>query len=170
MIETDRLLLTEFTVDDAEFVLELLNMPSWIQYIGDRGVRTFQQAEQYIIHGAQKSYQQYGFGPYLVKLKTNGLPIGLCGLFKRDMLDAPDIGFAFLPNYTGQGYGYEAASAVVTYSRQTFGLTRILGFTSPANQPSIRLLEKLGLRLERRFMYMDDGEESMLFGSLPVDL
>ncbi|AUD02019.1 GNAT family N-acetyltransferase [Spirosoma pollinicola] len=170
MIETDRLLLIELTVDDAAFMLDLLNTPSWIQFIGDRHVQTLWDAQQYIINGALKSYKEHGFGPYLVKLKTNGLSIGLCGLFKRDALDDPDIGFAFLPDYAGKGYGYEAGSAVITYAQKTFGLTRIFGFTNPANQPSIRLLEKLGLRLEKRFTFTGNGEESLLFGRLLVNL
>lgn len=170
MIETERLLLTQFTVDDAAFVLELLNTPSWLEFIGDRGVRTLEDARQYIVDGPLKSYGLVGYGSYVVRVKASRQPIGMCGLFKRETLDAPDIGFAFLPGHTGTGYGYEAASAVMTYTRETFGLTRILGFTSPKNQPSIHLLEKLGLRFERKFMYKGDGEESLLFGTTAVDV
>ncbi|GAB3801856.1 GNAT family N-acetyltransferase [Spirosoma humi] len=170
MIETDRLILDKFSVEDAPFILTLLNTPSWTQSIGDRGVRTLSDAQTYILAGAQNSYQQHGFGPYLVKLKTNGQPIGLCGLFKRDSVDAPDIGFAFLPDFAGKGYGFESATAVMKYARDVLGLTRIVGITLPTNQYSIRLLEKLGLRLERRISVRADGEESLLFGSPPVEL
>ncbi|GAB2561738.1 GNAT family N-acetyltransferase [Spirosoma aerophilum] len=165
MIETERLLLTKFSVEDAGFILELLNTPAWLQFIGDRGVRTLQDAEQYIVDGPLKSYERMGFGSYLVSLKATGQAIGMCGLFQRETLDAPDIGFAFLPGHTGWGYGYESASALMTYAQEQFGITRILGFTSPANQSSIHLLEKLGLRFEKKIMYKDDGEESLLFGT-----
>ncbi|MCX6218046.1 GNAT family N-acetyltransferase [Spirosoma sp.] len=170
MLLTERLLLTEFTVDDAAFVLTLLNTPSWLEFIGDRGVRTLDDAHQYIVNGPLKSYELMGYGSYVVRLKVTEQPIGMCGLFKRETLDAPDIGFAFLPGYTGTGYGFEAASAVIAYARETFGSSRILGFTSPANQPSIHLLEKLGLRFERKFMYKADGEESLLFGTPAIDV
>jgi RimJ/RimL family protein N-acetyltransferase len=165
MIETERLLLTRFSVEDAPFILKLLNTPAWLQFIGDRGVRTLQDAEQYIIDGPVKSYDRMGFGSYLVSLKATSQPIGMCGLFQRETLDAPDIGFAFLTGHTGSGYGYEAASALMTYARDVFGITRILGITSPANQASIHLLEKLGLCFEKKIMYKDDGEESLLFGT-----
>lgn len=165
MIETDRLRLVKFTVDDAAFMLELLNTPSWIQYIGNRNVRTIQEAEQYIINGALKSYSQHGFGPYVIKLNTNGLSIGLCGLFKRDLLNDPDIGFAILPDFAGNRYGFEAASAVMTYARTVLGLTRIVGITLPSNQNSIRLLEKLGLRFEESIRFSPEGEETLLFGT-----
>lgn len=159
-----------FTLNDAPFILELLNMPAWLEFIGDRGVRTLQDAENYLITGPLTSYEQLGYGAYRVWVKASGQPIGMCGLFKREMLDAPDIGFAFLPGHTGTGYGYEAASAVMTYARETLGISRILGFTSPMNQPSIHLLEKLGLRFEKKIMYKGDGEESLLFGTPAIDI
>lgn len=170
MIETERLVLNEFSVEDAPFILTLLNTPSWVQSIGNRGVQTLTDAQTYILDGAVNSYKQHGFGPYLVKLKTDGQPIGLCGLFKRDAVDAPDIGFAFLPDYTRKGYGFESATAVMQYARDVLGLTRIVGITLPTNQYSIRLLEKLGLRFERRISVRADGEESLLFGPPPVEL
>lgn len=163
MLETERLLLEEFSPDDAAFMLELLNTPSWLQYIGDRGVRTLDEARQYIQNGPLKSYAQFGFGPYVVRLKSSGIPIGLCGLFKRETLDDIDIGFAFLPEYASKGYGYESASAVMTYAADHLGLTRIIGLTTAVNHNSIRLLEKLGLRLEKTIMFRDDGEENLMF-------
>lgn len=170
MIKTERLVLAKFSVDDAPFILALLNTPSWIQFIGDRGVRTLADAQAYILKGPLSSYERHGFGPYLVKLKTNGQPIGLCGLFKRDSLNDPDIGFAFLPDYAGKSYGFESATAVMTYAREVLGIARILGITLPANQYSIRLLEKIGLQFERKIRFSADGEESLLFSSLPVGL
>lgn len=164
MLETNRLLLEKFTVDDAAFMLALLNTPSWIEFIGDRNVRSISEARQYILNGAMKTYKQFGFGPYLVKLKAGGVPVGLCGLFKRDTLEDIDIGFAFLPEHAGKGYGYESASAVMTYATATLGLTRITGITTAVNYNSIRLLEKLGLRFEKKIMFRPDGEESLLFG------
>ena len=170
MIETERLLIDKFSVEDSPFILALLNTPSWIQSIGNRGVQTLTSAQAYIVDGALNSYKQHGFGPYLVRLKIDGQPIGLCGLFKRDSLNDPDIGFAFLPDYTGKGYGFESATAVMHYAREVLGLTRIVGITLPTNQYSIRLLEKLGLRFERRISIRADGEEGLLFGPPPVEL
>ncbi|MFD2936894.1 GNAT family N-acetyltransferase [Spirosoma flavum] len=164
MLETDRLLIDELSVGDAGFILDLLNTPSWLEFIGDRGVKTLSDARQYILDGPLRSYEQLGFGSYLVKLKSSGVSIGLCGLLKRDTLDDIDIGFAFLPDYIGKGYGYESATAVMTYARDVLGATRIVGITSPTNQNSIRLLEKLGLRFEKKIILRTDGEESFLYG------
>ncbi len=164
MLETDRLLIDKFSVDEAAFVLELLNTPSWLAFIGDRGVRTLDDAHQYILNGPLKSYERFGFGPYVVKLKSHAVPIGLCGLHKRETLDDIDIGFAFLPEYAGKGYGYESASAVLNYAATVLGLTRITGITKPTNQNSIRLLEKLGLQFEKKINFSADGKESLLFG------
>lgn len=164
MLETDRLLLEKFSVADAAFILELVNTPAWLQFIGDRNVHTLDDARQYILNGPLKSYEQHGFGAYLVKLKASGIPIGMCGLFKREMLDDADIGFAFLPDYMAKGYGYESSLAVMTYAADQLGLTRITGITSAANQYSIRLLEKLRLRFEKKIRFREDGEESLLYG------
>ena len=163
MIETDRLLLEKFTVDDAAFMLELLNTPSWLDFIGDRNVRTLDDAKQYILTGALTSYERFGFGPYMVTLKTSDLPIGICGLYRRDTLDDVDLGFALLPAYAGKGYGYEAASAVSNYAKTVLGLTRITGITKPTNQNSIRLLEKLGMCFENKISFANDGQENLLF-------
>ncbi|GAB3991603.1 GNAT family N-acetyltransferase [Spirosoma daeguense] len=164
MFETDRLFIRHFTVDDAPFMLELLNTPAWFRFIGDRGVRTLKEARLYIENGPLKSYEQFGFGPYLVGQKSDNQSVGLCGLFKRDGLDAVDIGFGFLPDYEGKGYGYESASAVMNYADNQLKMNRITGLVLPTNLPSIRLLEKLGLRYEKNILFRSDGVENMLFG------
>ncbi len=170
MLETDRLLIDKFTVDDAPFILTLLNMPSWLEFIGDRGVRTVKDAHQYILDNPISSYRQHGFGPYAVRLKSNKALIGMCGLHKRTFLPDVDIGFAFLPGYTGQGYGYESASALIAYGRDVLGFTRITGITKPTNENSIRLLEKLGLRFEKKVRFGTNVDESLLFGMLLTKL
>ena len=164
MLETDRLLIDRFTVDDAPFLLDLLNMPAWIEFIGDRGVRTLDDARQFIVNYALKNYEQLGFGPYVVRLKSSREPVGLCGLYKRPMLDDLDIGFAFLSDSAGKGYGYESASALIGYGRDVLGLERITGITKPHNYPSIRLLQKLGMQLERTIPFNPTGPENLLFG------
>lgn len=164
MIETDRLRLDTFSTDDAEFMLTLLNTPSWLEFIGDRNVRTLSEARQYILDGPMKAYTQFGFGSYVVKLKASSVSIGVCGLFKRDSLDDVDIGFALMPDYAGRGYGYESAAAVIAYATDQLGLTRITGLTTAPNHASIRLLEKLGLRYEKTINFRPDGVESLLFG------
>src|SRR5688572_6108430 len=115
--ETERLLITEFTFDDATFIQELVNTPSWIENIGDRNVKSEKDAKRYLENGPLKSYNEHGFGLYKVTLKETNLPIGMCGLIKRDMLEDVDIGFAFLPAYEGKGYGFESSSAVLNFAR-----------------------------------------------------
>jgi RimJ/RimL family protein N-acetyltransferase len=163
VLETERLILRWMSTGDAGFILELLNEPSWLRFIGDRGVRTVEDARDYILNGPVAMYARLGFGLYLVELKEDGSPIGICGLIKRDFLDDVDIGFAFLPRYWGQGYAYEAASAVLAYGQGVLGLKRIVAITTPDNDRSARLLEKLGLRFERVVRYPDDSQDVRLF-------
>ena len=166
ILETERLILRHMSPDtDAVFVLELLNQPSFLQYIGDKGVRTLDDAQQYIITGPVKSYEQNGFGLYMVELKENGVPIGISGLVKRDTLPDADIGFAFLPEHCSQGYAVESAAAVMTYAREKLGLVRVLAITSPDNERSAKLLGKIGLRFERLLKLTDDAPEVKLFSS-----
>lgn len=163
VLETERMILRWMTAEDAAFMLELLNDPLWIRFIGDRGARTLDDARQYIEKGPAASYARHGFGLYLTELKSSGAPIGICGLIKRDSLEDVDVGFAFLPPYRGQGFAFEAASAVVSHGRSAFGLTRIVAVTDPENQKSIRVLEKLGLRFERMVRLAADDVEISLY-------
>jgi RimJ/RimL family protein N-acetyltransferase len=151
------------STDDAEFMLGLLNEPSWLQFIGDRGVRTLDDARAYILNGPVATYARLGFGFYIVELKDGGIPIGICGLVKRDYLDDVDIGYAFLPQHWSHGYAYEAAAAVLAYAIGTLGLKRIVAITSSDNHSSARLLAKLGLRHERMLVYPDTHEAVRLF-------
>lgn len=161
--ETERLTLRRLTVDDAEFVFALLNEPSWLRFIGDKGVRTLEDARAYIENGPLAMYQRFGFGLYVTERRTDGVPMGMCGLIKRDGLDDVDIGFAFLPAYWGRGYAFEAAAAVMDYGRNVIGLTRIVAITAPDNESSARLLEKLGLRFDRMIRLSADAKEDRLF-------
>jgi RimJ/RimL family protein N-acetyltransferase len=163
ILETDRLILRHQIIEDAVFIIELLNDPSWIQYIGDRGVRTLEDARKYIIKGPQDMYARLGFGFYLTELKDGGIPIGICGLVKRDFLEDVDVGFAFLPKFWGKGYAFEAASAVMTYAKSVLGLKRIVAITSEDNHASAKLLEKLGLHFEGMIKYAGTDEEVRLF-------
>src|SRR5580765_5486715 len=126
VLETDRLILRHLTTDDAAFILELVNEPSFIRYIGDKQVRTLEDARRYVLDGPVKSYETYGFGLNLVELKSEAKPIGICGILKRDTLPDPDIGFAFLPAYWNQGYAFEAADAVMKHARSALNLDAIL--------------------------------------------
>lgn len=165
VIETQRLVLRRLGTDDAEFILDLLNQPSFLRYIGDKEVRNNEDAIRYIQTGPMASYERFGFGLYLVELKETGVSIGICGLLKRDSLPDVDIGFAFLPSYWSRGYALESAAAVMTYGREARGLRRIVAITSPDNDASIRLLEKIGLRFERLIKLSADQPEVRLFGS-----
>jgi len=165
LIETERLILRKLSTDDAVFILNLLNQPSFIHYIGDRGVRTLEDANRYILKGAVASYERFGFGLYLTLLNESEVPIGICGLVKRDTLDDADIGFAFLQQYWSKGYAFESASAVLAYARNTLGLKKILGITTPDNTGSIRVLEKIGLKFEKMVKLSEDDIELKLFVS-----
>ena len=163
VLETERLILRRLTTGDAEFVLELLNEPSFLQYIGDRGVRSLEDAREYILNRLVASYERNGFGLYLVELKESRIPIGISGLVKRDALPDADIGFAFLPAYWSKGYAVESAAAVMNYARESLGLTRIVAITSLDNEASARLLARIGLRFERLIKLSEDAEEVKLF-------
>ena len=164
VLETERLILRRLAEDDAPFILELLNDPAFLRYIGDKGVRTLDGARDYLRSGPLASYERFGFGLYLVELADGGAAIGTCGLLKRDTLEDPDVGFAFLPAYRRQGYALEAASAVLAHGRNDFGLERIVAVVSPENESSIKLLGKLGLGFEGRVRLSEEGEEIYLFG------
>jgi RimJ/RimL family protein N-acetyltransferase len=164
VLETERLTLRWLTAEDAPFMLALLNEPSFLRFIGDRKVRTVDEARAYIQKGPAEMYARHGHGLYLTSLKEGGIPVGMCGLIKRDGLEDVDIGFAFLPAFWGRGYAFEAASAVLEYGRKTLGLRRIVAITVPDNQSSIRLLEKIGLTFERMIQLNGEGPEVRLFG------
>lgn len=165
VIETERLNLRWLTVEDSQFILELVNDPMWLRYIGDKGLRTIDDARNYISQSIMAMYERLGFGLYLVELKEAGVPIGICGLIKRDTLEDVDIGFAFLPDYRGQGYASESARAVLNYGKETFGFRRIVAITSPENVDSAKLLEKLGFNFEKTIRLTNDSAEVKLFAS-----
>ena len=165
VLETERLRLREINTDDAEFLLELLNEPSFLKNIGDKNVRTIADAASYALNGPIASYKQHGFGLYLVILKETDVPIGICGLVKRELLPDADIGYAFLPAYWRQGYAFESTSAVKRYGLSKLGQQRILAIVNPENASSIRVLEKLGLEFVRMVRMADDSPEICLYSS-----
>ena len=165
-LETERLTLRHLAPEtDAVFILRLLNEPSFLQFIGDKSVRSLDDARSYIRNGPLKSYEENGFGLYRVGLKENECAIGICGLIKRDTLPEPDIGFAFLPEYWNKGYAHESAAEVMRYAREVLRLDRILAITSPDNEASGRLLGKIGLRFQRVVRLSEDTAEVKLFAS-----
>jgi RimJ/RimL family protein N-acetyltransferase len=188
ILETKRAILREIDEADAEFMLDLLNQPSFIKYIGDRGVRTATAAREFIENRYRQSYREHGFGLYAVDLKPEfdtlanadlsasesqipnpksqiPRPIGICGFVKRDGLPEADIGFAFLPQFFGKGYAFETASAIMKYGRDVLGLGRVLAITSQDNESSERLLNKIGFKFERLIKLPNDTEELKLFSS-----
>ncbi len=164
VVETERLILREVSLDDVEFIYTLVNDEGFLRFIGDRGVRTLDDAQAYIQDRLTASYVHHGFGLYLTVVKATQTPIGICGLVKRDGLDDVDIGFAFLPAFVGKGYAFEAAQAIVTYARDILGLKRLVAITLPSNDRSIRLIEKLGLQYEGVVKLSEDEAETRLFG------
>ena len=148
---------------DAAFILDLINQPSFIKYIGDRGVRSVEAASEFIESRYRQSYRDHGYGMYTVALKEDDTPIGACGFVRRDTLPGPDIGCAFLPQYERRGYGFESAAAMMDYGRDELGFTRVLAITSQDNDASGRLLEKLGFTFDRLIEMPLDGEVLKLF-------
>jgi len=163
VIDTQRLRLRELDVNDAAFILELLNEPGFLCYIGDKGVRSLADAREYILKGPMASYERNGFGLYAACLR-DGTPIGICGLVKRDGLDDPDVGFAFLSRHWSKGYAVESAAAILKFARTDLGLDRVVAITSLDNSRSIAVLEKIGLRFERVVRLAENSPEVKLFG------
>ncbi|NET33055.1 MAG: GNAT family N-acetyltransferase [Cyanothece sp. SIO1E1] len=164
IFETERLILREFDLEDAAFILELLNSPGWLAYIGDRGVKTLDEARAYLTDGPMASFEQHGFGLAMVVLRESGEGIGMCGLIKRDSLPDVDIGYALLPKFMGQGYAFEIASATVDYAREQHGLRRLVAITDPKNAASVKLLGKLGMQLVQEVQLRPDDIMLYLFG------
>lgn len=167
VLETDRLVLRYLAVGDADFVLRLANDPSFIRNIGDRGIRSVEQAANYLLDGPISSYRHHGHGPYLVELKSTSLPIGLCGLLKRVQFDDADLGYALLPDFWRRGLAFEAASAVLDYGYHSLSLPRMLGLVSPENVPSIGLLEKLGFQFSELRQLKPDGLPTAVYVHAP---
>ncbi|HDR7640645.1 alanine acetyltransferase [Bacillus wiedmannii] len=162
VLETERLVLRWFDIKDAPFILELVNDPAWIQFIGDKRIKNLDDAKKYILNGPVDMYNKMGFGLYLVERKEDFTPLGMCGLIKRDSLEDVDIGFAFLEKFRSKGYGFESASAVIDYGVQNLGMKRIVAITTIDNINSEKLLEKVGLQFEE--IISDSGEDLKLFG------
>lgn len=167
ILETDRLILRQLTPADAPFMFELVTDPSWIEFIGDRGLKTHEDARAYIVEKYVAGYERHGFGLYAVELKESGVPVGICGLIKREGLEDVDLGFAFLPHHAGHGYASESAAAVMAYGRETLGIGRIVAITLPRNRRSIRVLEKAGLRFEKMIRMPGDEDELALYAHEP---
>jgi [ribosomal protein S5]-alanine N-acetyltransferase len=164
-LETGRLRLREFSVDDSQFIIELLNEPSFIRNIGDRHVHNTEDAHRYLQDGPLASYAKNGFGLYAVILKETSELIGMCGLIKRDQLQDVDIGYAFLPRFWSKGYALEAVSAVKSHGRDVVGLKRLVAIVDPGNDPSIRVLEKIGMKFEEMVKLSEDDIELKLFAT-----
>ena len=165
ILETERLIVREIVENDDEFILDLLNQPTFIKYIGNRGVDTLEKAREAIESKYRQSYRENGFGLYIVELKELQTPIGFCGFVKRDGLPDADIGFAFLPQFERKGYAFESAEAVMRYGREKLNLDRVLAITTQNNHSSIRLLEKLGFTFDRLIKMPHETEELNLFVS-----
>ena len=168
MFDTDRLRLRRLVPEDAPFILELLNEPSFLRNIADKGVRTLEDARGYLVNGPMASYARHGFGLFAVELKESGLPLGICGLIRREGLADVDVGFAFLERHWGRGFAVEAAAATLAYGLNQLGLARIVAITAPGNQGSIRVLERIGMRFERMIELPQYGGENRLFTTVPT--
>lgn len=163
-LETGRLSLRRFEIDDAPCVVELLNQPSFIRNIGDRGVRNAADARRYLRDGPMAMYDKFGFGLWRASRRADGAFVGMCGLLKRDILPDVDVGYAFLPEHWGQGYASEVAGACLELGARRFGLKRIIGVVSEHNVASIRVLEKIGMRFDRMYPMHPDEPDVRLYG------
>jgi RimJ/RimL family protein N-acetyltransferase len=163
ILETERLILREFTLDDTEFIIELLNSKGWIEYIGDLNIKTSQQAREYLENGPLNSYQKNGYGLALVELIKDKTPIGMCGIINREKLENPDIGFSLLENYTRKGYAFEIAKATLDYAKETLNLPVILAITLENNESSIKLLKKIGFQFCKLIYFPETDETLQLY-------
>lgn len=165
VLQTERLRLRPFALTDTAFIIDLLNSPGWLEFIGDRHVKTEEEATAYLQNGPMKSFDLYGYGLCLVERREDGVPVGMCGVFKRDNLEKPDIGFAFLPQYSGAGYAYEIASATMEHAREVLKLPEIWAITVPQNERSIKLLQKIGLRYAKTFRFPGSEQDLLLYST-----
>ncbi|BBM81997.1 GNAT family N-acetyltransferase [Candidatus Uabimicrobium amorphum] len=161
VVKTTRLNIRKLCMDDAAFMCALLNDSEWRRFIRDQGKRTIEDAANYIKNSAMQSYQDLGFGLFLVELKT-AVPVGICGFVKRDYLPDVDIGFAFLPQFRKKGYAVEAASVLLSYAQQHLGMSRVAAITQKENLASIKVLEKIGLTFEKQIV-CDAGQQLQLY-------
>jgi RimJ/RimL family protein N-acetyltransferase len=163
IVETPRLQIRELTTEDAEFIYTLVNEPSFLENIGDKGVRNLEDARRFILDGPWTNHRERGYGQFLVELKDSGEPIGVCGLLFRESLNVSDIGCAYLPKYWRRGYAYEAACAMMEYGRTTLGIDKIVGLTSEKNVASINALEKLGMSFEKMVKMSENDPGTALY-------
>ena len=170
ILQTERLILRKLSMDDTEFIIELVNSPGWLQYIGYRNIHTTEDALKYLQGGPMKSYVQNGYGLLLIQLKTTNRPIGMCGLIKRDAFPLPDLGYALLPAYEGKGYITEATSAYLAYVGQQLHIEKLMAITNLDNEKSIRVLEKLHFVFERYMNMSGDDHPVRLFSWTAPDL
>lgn len=168
--QTPRLTLRHLTLNDDAFIVELVNDPDFLRYIGDKGVRSLADAHRYLESGPLASYAEHGFGLFLVERRRDGVSLGICGLLKRPTLADPDVGFAFLPSCRGRGYASEAAAASLAWGRREKGMDRIVAITSPDNAGSARVLEKIGMQDAGFTRLSDESEPVRLFVSRPREL
>jgi RimJ/RimL family protein N-acetyltransferase len=162
--DTERLRLRRLTLEDADLMLAIWNDPAFVRYVADRGIRTLEAAREAMRQGVLVQYSSYGYGPYRLALRGSDAPIGICGLFRREGFEDPDIGFALLPDYCGRGYAFEAATAVVDYARDDLGIDHLLAIVSPGNTASVRLIGKLGLGFERMYRMPGNDTDSAIYG------
>lgn len=163
LISSNRLHLSEFSLKDASFFFELVNDPDWIKYIGDRNIKTISDSEDYLKDKIIPSYKQFGFGFYVVRLKESNLPIGMCGLIKRDWMSYVEIGYAFLNKHRSKGYAIEASIATKKYAKEEIGISKIAALTDVDNEKSGNLLNRLGLEFERLISYPGEQKKCKLY-------
>jgi len=162
-LKSERLILSEFTKNDASFFYQLVNEPAWKQYIGDKNVHTILDAEKYLENNIIPSYQKFGFGFYVVMLKEDNTSIGMCGLIKRDWMDYVEIGFAFLAQYRGKGYAIESSIATKKYAKEKLAISQIAAITDIDNEKSGNLLNRLGLEFDRLISYPGENKKCKLY-------
>lgn len=157
--ETERLILKPAALEDADFFLKLYNLPSFIKFIGDKNLRTKEDAEKYITNRFLPQIDKLGFGNYVVIHKELNEKIGAVGVFIREGIDVPDIGFSFFPDFEGKGYAYESAVNLMEIVKTEFGVEKLSAMTSDENISSQKLIERLGLQFKKYVIFPDDNEE-----------
>jgi len=165
LVETPRLALREFTFEDVSFIIKLVNTEGWLRYIGDRNVHTEEQAKRYLENGPLKSYRENGFGLSCVLLKSTGTAIGMCGLLKRDYLEHPDVGFAFLPEHQGKGYAGEIVEAILHFAKNQLHIDTVQAIVMEENTLSRKLLEKVGMQYLKKIQLLGENTSLLLYSN-----
>ncbi|CAV26369.1 GNAT family N-acetyltransferase [Vibrio atlanticus] len=163
-VETARLRLRMITPQDAAFIQRLYSSEDFLRYVGDKEITDAGKAVEYIENNILKMHQEKDVCLLVVEIKDSSTPIGVCGLIKRDTLESHDIGYGFVPEVYGQGFGLEAAQVIIEQAKHNADIDHLVAITTSDNIRSIALLTKLGFVFERVEEAINESVNLNLYG------